>query len=244
MCSFVCPHAVVRPYLLTKEEYDNAPIEVKEDAKEAKIKDHDLMFTIGISTYDCTGCSLCANICPTKAIEMGKIKDREQVKYSYLEKIEEKRVLDTNTVKGSQFVKPLFEFSGACAGCGETPYLRLISQLFKDNIIVANATGCSSIYGASLPSTPWSAPWVNSLFEDNAEFGYGIKVADRFMKDRIRNIMQDNINKVNDKNKVLFNEYLNNYSKEVSFKVSDEIDYDDIPELKSLRKYIKEKVFG
>ena len=241
MCSFVCPHAVVRPYLLTKEEYDNAPIEVKEDAKEAKIKDHDLMFTIGISTYDCTGCSLCANICPTKAIEMGKIKDREQVKYSYLEKIEEKRVLDTNTVKGSQFVKPLFEFSGACAGCGETPYLRLISQLFKDNIIVANATGCSSIYGASLPSTPWSAPWVNSLFEDNAEFGYGIKVADRFMKDRIRNIMQDNINKVNDKNKVLFNEYLNNYSKEVSFKVSDEIDYDDIPELKSLRKYIKEK---
>ena len=209
LCSFVCPHAVIRPYLLTKEEYENAPIEVKNDAKEAKIKDHDLMFTVGVSTYDCTGCSLCEGICPTGAIKMAEIKEKEQIKFDYLEKIEEKKVMSTNTVKGSQFIKPAFEFSGACAGCGETPYLKLLSQLFKDNLMIANATGCSSIYGASLPSTPWSVPWANSLFEDNAEFGYGIRVAEDYMKNRIKKIMTENKDKLNEHNKSLVEEYLN-----------------------------------
>ena len=241
LCSFVCPHAVIRPYLLTKEEYENAPIEVKNDAKEAKIKDHDLMFTVGVSTYDCTGCSLCEGICPTGAIKMAEIKEKEQIKFDYLEKIEEKKVMSTNTVKGSQFIKPAFEFSGACAGCGETPYLKLLSQLFKDNLMIANATGCSSIYGASLPSTPWSVPWVNSLFEDNAEFGYGIRVAEDYMKNRIKKIMTENKDKLNEHNKSLVEEYLNSYSKEVSFKVYENLDYDNFKEIIPYKKYIKEK---
>ena len=241
LCSFVCPHSVIRPYLLTKEEYENAPIEVKNDAKEAKIKDHDLMFTVGVSTYDCTGCSLCEGICPTGAIKMAEIKEKEQIKFDYLEKIEEKKVMSTNTVKGSQFIKPAFEFSGACAGCGETPYLKLLSQLFKDNLMIANATGCSSIYGASLPSTPWSVPWANSLFEDNAEFGYGIRVAEDYMKNRIKKIMTENKDKLNEHNKSLVEEYLNSYSKEVSFKVYENLDYDNFEEIIPYKKYIKEK---
>ncbi len=241
LCSFVCPHSVIRPYLLTKEEYEKAPQEVKEDAKEAKIKDQDLMFTIGVSTYDCTGCGLCANICPVKAIEMKETKEKEQIKYKYLEQISEKRVMDINTIKGSQFIKPAFNFSGACAGCGETPYLKLLSQLFKDNLMIANATGCSSIYGASVPSTPWNVPWVNSLFEDNAEFGYGIRAAEDYMKQKINRILKENKEKVTDENKVLIDEYLNNYSKEVSFKFYNEFDFTQIPELLLYKKYIKEK---
>ena len=241
MCSFVCPHAVIRPYLLTKEEYDNAPEEVKNDAKEAKIKDNELMYTIGISTFDCTGCKLCTNICPTGAIKIAKTKEKEKIKYDYLKTIEEKHVMDKNTIKGSQFINPKFEFAGACAGCGETPYLKLISQLFKDNLMVANATGCSSIYGASLPNTPWSSPWVNSLFEDNAEFGFGIKIAEDYMKNRIKNIMEENKNKVNKNNKELINLYLNKYSKEISEKVYNELDYENFKEIIPYKKYIKEK---
>ncbi len=241
LCSFICPHAVVRPYLLTKEEYDNAPEEVKSDCKEAKIKDNELMYTIGISTFDCTGCKLCANICPTGAIKMNKVKEKEKIKYDYLKDIEEKHVMDKNSIKGSQFISPKFEFAGACAGCGETPYLKLLSQLYKDNLIVANATGCSSIYGASLPNTPWNAPWVNSLFEDNAEFGFGIKLAEDYMKNRIRLVMEQNKNKVNKKNKELIKEYLENYSKEVSEKVYNELDYDNFKEIIPYKKYIKEK---
>lgn len=241
MCSFVCPHAVVRPYLLTKEEYDAAPEEVKKDCKDAKIKDNELMYTVGISTFDCTGCKLCTNICPTGALRMEKVKEKEKIKYDYLKDISEKKVMDSNSIKGSQFIRPGFEFAGACAGCGETPYLKLLSQLFRDNLIVANATGCSSIYGASLPSTPWNVPWVNSLFEDNAEFGFGIRVAEDFMKNRIVRIMNDNYDKLNDANKELVNEYLNNYSKEVSVKVYEKLDYDNFKEIVPFKKYIKEK---
>ncbi len=244
LCSFVCPHAVIRPYLLDEEEVKNAPKEVLEDLKDAKIKDKNLMFTVGISPLDCTGCSLCAGVCPTKAITMeniDKTKDKEIKKHEYLEKVTEKKVLSINTVKGSQFVKPCFSFHGACAGCGETPYLKLLSQLFKDNLMIANATGCSSIYGASLPNTPWEAPWANSLFEDNAEFGFGIKVAENVMKDKIKRIMKDNIDKASEKNKELFKLYLNNYSNETSIKVYEELDYDEIKELIPLKKYIKEK---
>ncbi len=244
LCSLVCPHAVIRPYLLNKEEVENAPKEVKDDLKDAKIKDHDLMFTIGISPLDCTGCSLCSGVCPTKAITMeaiDKTKDKEIIKHNYLESLSEKKVLDVSTVKGSQFSKPAFAFHGACAGCGETPYLKLLSSLFKDNLIIANATGCSSIYGASLPNIPYTVPWANSLFEDNAEFGFGIRVSEEVMKNNIRNIMRNNLDKVNNHNKELFNDYLNSYSKEVSNYVCDNIDYDNIPCLKPLKKYIKEK---
>ena len=241
MCSFVCPHAVIRPYLLTKEELENAPEEVKESAKEAKIKDNDLMFEIGISTFDCTGCSLCTSVCPTGAIKMDRIKEKEKIKYDYLKTVTEKRVMPKNSVKGSQFIKPTFEFPGACAGCGETAYLKLLSQLFKDNLIIANATGCSSIYGAALPSTPWSSPWVNSLFEDNAEFGYGIRLSEDYMRKKVKNIMKDNLDRVNKENRELLELYLNNYSKEVSINVYNMLDFDNIPELVPYKKYIKEK---
>lgn len=245
MCSLVCPHAVVRPYLLDKEEIEKSPLSVKEHLKDAKIKDNDLSFTIGISVPDCTGCSLCSMVCPTKAITLKKqnleARQKEIERYNYLQKVSEKHVLPINTVKGSQFVKPKFEFSGACAGCGETPYLKLLSQLFGDDLMIANATGCSSIYGASIPSMPYTVPWVNSLFEDNAEFGYGIRVGEDFMHEKVKRVFKEYKNKVNSKNKKLIDKYLKSYSKEVAEEVYNNLDYEDFKEIIPLKKYIKEK---
>lgn len=245
LCSFVCPHSVIRPYLINKKELKKAPKEVKDDLIDAKIKDKDLSFTIGVSTYDCTGCSLCANVCPTHALTM---KDKNEVlvpgaiKNEFLiSGVDYKDIFPINTVKGVGFKKPLFEFHGACAGCGETPYIRLLTQLFGDNMIIANATGCSSIYGASLPNTPYTVPWVNSLFEDNAEFGLGIKISDLFMKNQIKEIMNQSYDKASLKNKRLINLYLNKYNKENSYKVYNELDFSNIKKLEPLKKYIKEK---
>lgn len=245
MCSLVCPHAVVRPYLLNEDEVNKSPSIVKESLKDAKIKDNNLSFTIGISALDCTGCSLCSMVCPTKALTLKKqnleARQKEIERYNYLQKVSEKHVLPINTVKGSQFVKPKFEFSGACAGCGETPYLKLLSQLFGDDLMIANATGCSSIYGASIPSMPYTVPWVNSLFEDNAEFGYGIRVGEDFMHEKVKRIFKEYKNKVNNKNKKLIDKYLKSYSKEVAEEVYNNLDYEDFKEIIPLKKYIKEK---
>lgn len=245
MCSLVCPHAVVRPYLLNEDEVNKSPLIVKESLKDAKIKDNNLSFTIGISALDCTGCSLCSMVCPTKALTLKKqnfeARQKEIERYNYLQKVSEKHVLPINTVKGSQFVKPKFEFSGACAGCGETPYLKLLSQLFGDDLMIANATGCSSIYGASIPSMPYTVPWVNSLFEDNAEFGYGIRVGEDFMHEKVKRIFKEYKNKVNNKNKKLIDKYLKSYSKEVAEEVYNNLDYEDFKEIIPLKKYIKEK---
>lgn len=245
MCSLVCPHAVVRPYLLDKEEIEKSPLSVKEHLKDAKIKDTDLSFTIGISVPDCTGCSLCSMVCPTKAITLKKqnleARQKEMERYNYLQTVSEKHVLPKTTIKGSQFVKPKFEFSGACAGCGETPYLKLLSQLFGDDLMIANATGCSSIYGASIPSMPYTVPWVNSLFEDNAEFGYGIRVGEDFMHEKVKRVFKEYKNKVNSKNKKLIDKYLKSYSKEVAEEVYNNLDYEDFKEIIPLKKYIKEK---
>ena len=245
MCSLVCPHAVVRPYLLDKEEIEKSPLSVKEHLKDAKIKDNDLSFTIGISVPDCTGCSLCSMVCPTKAITLKKqnleARQKEMERYNYLQTVSEKHVLSKTTIKGSQFVKPKFEFSGACAGCGETPYLKLLSQLFGDDLMIANATGCSSIYGASIPSMPYTVPWVNSLFEDNAEFGYGIRVGEDFMHEKVKRVFKEYKNKVNSKNKKLIDKYLKSYSKEVAEEVYNNLDYEDFKEIIPLKKYIKEK---
>ena len=139
--------------------------------------------------------------------------------------------MDKSSVKGLGFVKPTFEYPGSCAGCGETSYLKILSQLFKDNLIVANATGCSSIYGGEFSSVPWDNPWINSLFEDNAEVAYGMRISEDYMREKVKDIMKNNIDKVNEHNKELFNLYLNNYSKEVSFNVYHMIDYDNIREL-------------
>ena len=245
MCSLVCPHAVVRPYLLNEDEVNKSPSIVKESLKDAKIKDNNLNFTIGISALDCTGCSLCSMVCPTKAITLKKqnleARQKEIERYNYLQTVSEKHVLPINTVKGSQFVKPKFEFSGACAGCGETPYLKLLSQLFGDDLMIANATGCSSIYGASVPSMPYTVPWVNSLFEDNAEFGYGIRVGEDFMHEKVKRIFKEYKNKVNNKNKKLIDKYLKSYSKEVAEEVYNNLDYEDFKAIIPLKKYIKEK---
>ena len=245
MCSLVCPHAVVRPYLLNEDEVNKSPSIVKESLKDAKIKDNNLSFTIGISALDCTGCSLCSMVCPTKAITLKKqnleARQKEIERYNYLQTVSEKHVLPINTVKGSQFVKPKFEFSGACAGCGETPYLKLLSQLFGDDLMIANATGCSSIYGASIPSMPYTVPWVNSLFEDNAEFGYGIRVGEDFMHEKVKRIFKEYKNKVNNKNKKLIDKYLKSYSKEVAEEVYNNLDYEDFKAIIPLKKYIKEK---
>ena len=249
MCSFVCPHAVIRPFLLNEEEVKNAPDSLKKDLIDANIKGENLKFAIGISLPDCTGCGLCKNICPgkkgNKALTFEKVEELKKTKsdaYEYLfNKVTEKKVMKTDTIKGSQFVSPKFEFSGACAGCGETPYLKLLTQLFGDNMMVANATGCSSIYSASLPTTAYSIPWANSLFEDNAEYGFGMKIADKTMKVRIQNLIEENIDKVPAKDKKIYQAYLENITNETSNDLYDIIDKTKIEELKELKDYIKKK---
>ena len=186
-CSYVCPHGVIRPFVLDETEID--PVNGDYLAmKGVKGK----FFTLGISALDCTGCGSCAQVCPArkKALEIVPAEDdvvsASQEKYNYLfSEVTEKEVpFGVNTVKGSQFKQPLLEFSGACPGCGESPYAKLVTQLFGDRMYIANATGCSSIWGCSAPSTPYTVnkegrgpAWANSLFEDNAEFGLGMAMS-------------------------------------------------------------------
>ncbi len=196
-CSYVCPHAVIRPFLLTDEDVNNLPEGTKVlDAKGGKGFEG-LKYSMGVSVLDCTGCGNCADICPApkKALVMEALSTQEveQERYNHLVKLPEKtNPMNKTTVKGSQFEKPLFEFSGACAGCGETPYAKLITQLYGDRMLIANATGCSSIWGGSAPATPYTTndkghgpAWANSLFEDNAEYGYGMYLAVAQMRDRL-----------------------------------------------------------
>ena len=249
MCSFVCPHAVIRPFLLNEEEVENAPLSLKEDLIDANIKGENLKFAIGISLPDCTGCKLCVNICPGKkgnkalTIEkMEELKKTNKEAYEYLfNHVTEKKVMPTSTVKGSQFVKPKFEFSGACAGCGETPYLKLLTQLFGDNLMISNATGCSSIYAASLPTTAYSVPWANSLFEDNAEYGYGMKIADKTVKSRILNLISENMENVEKEDKNVYEAYLDEINHETANNLYDIVDNTNIEGLKELKEYIKPK---
>ncbi len=201
-CAYVCPHAAVRPFLLNEAELKNAPADTK-TLKAIGKEFEGYQFRIQVSVLDCTGCGNCADICPskTKALEMKPLgtQSAEIDRYTYLdEKVGYKteNIDIFKTFKNSQFSQPLFEFSGACAGCGETPYIKLITQLYGDRMIVANATGCSSIYGGSAPATPYSAnkcgkgvAWANSLFEDNAEYGFGIETGVRKMRLRIERLM-------------------------------------------------------
>ena len=159
----------------------------------------------------------------------------------YLEKIKEKRVLPINTIKGSQFVNTKFKYPGACAGCGETPYIKLMSQLFGDNLVVANATGCSSIYSSSFPATAYASPWANSLFEDNAEFGFGMYQADTTMKEKIKEIIKNKLKNANDYELELYDNYLASITKENSIKLYEYVVDNKIPELYDLRNFIKKK---
>lgn len=197
ICSLVCPHAVIRPHALNDMEIENAPENLK---SKKMIGFPNLNFSITISAKDCTGCENCVAACPgmrgKKALTMEPINYDSQKAFEYCENIPEKEEIfakfKRETIKGSQFKKPLLEFSGACAGCGETPYAKLATQLFGDRMIIANATGCSSIWGGSFPSTPYTATvggkgpaWQNSLFEDNAEFGYGIFLSQKIKRKKI-----------------------------------------------------------
>ncbi|MBR5370029.1 MAG: pyruvate:ferredoxin (flavodoxin) oxidoreductase [Bacilli bacterium] len=251
LCSLVCPHGVVRPFLLDEKEEIDAPESVTRHLVDAKIKDKDLKFTVGVSLPDCTGCGLCSEVCPgkngAKALvmkmkeELLKDKRDEEYKYLFNEVKEKKDVMPTNTVKGSQFVKPKFEFPGACAGCGETPYLKLLTQLFGDRMIVANATGCSSIYGASMPSMPYSIPWANSLFEDNAEFGFGMKVADETIKNQIVTLIKNNIDKVKRSEKDIYKAYVNEINEDTAKALLEVIDDTKIDRLKKLKDFVMPK---
>jgi len=201
-CSYICPHAVIRPVLLTSEEVKNAPEEFETVGAKGKGLEQ-FAYRIQVSTLDCTGCGNCANVCPAKnkALVMKPLDSQEaQIKnWDFTSKIPVKEdVMPFDTVKGSQFKKPLFEFSGACAGCGETPYAKLVTQLFGDRMLVANATGCSSIWGGSAPSTPYTInakgkgpAWANSLFEDNAEYGYGMVLAIKQLRNKIEDYMRE-----------------------------------------------------
>ncbi len=199
-CSYVCPHAVIRPVIMTQAELDAAPALAKEKAKPATGMPG-YYFVMTVSALDCTGCGSCANVCPgkkgEKALNMRPLDEQlaEQEVFNYAltlaEKPEVNEKFKETSVKGSQFKQPLLEFSGACAGCGETPYAKLITQLFGDRMYIANATGCSSIWGGSAPSTPYTTnkagkgpAWANSLFEDNAEYGYGMFLAQNTIRQR------------------------------------------------------------
>ncbi|MDR1766601.1 MAG: pyruvate:ferredoxin (flavodoxin) oxidoreductase [Lachnospiraceae bacterium] len=204
-CSYVCPHAVIRPAALTPDEAAKAPAGM--DTLPMLGMDG-YKFSMTVSAYDCTGCGSCANVCPgkkgEKALVMGKFEDNtgRQAYFDYARTLPVKEDVvakfKESTVKGSQFKQPLLEFSGACAGCGETPYAKLATQLFGDRMYIANATGCSSIWGNSSPSTPYTRnadghgpAWDNSLFEDNAEFGLGMSLANKAIRDRLKRLTQE-----------------------------------------------------
>jgi len=203
-CSYVCPHAAIRPFLLSDDELKKAPKGT--DTQNTKGKLAGYHFRIQVSVLDCTGCGNCADICPSKekALIMKPLGSQEDEigRWEYMaDKVsyKDKLVPKEQSVKNSQFAQPLFEFSGACAGCGETPYIKLITQLYGERMIITNATGCSSIYGGSAPSTPYclnnesghGPAWANSLFEDNAEYGFGIAMGIKQLRSRIADKMNE-----------------------------------------------------
>ncbi|SHF41582.1 pyruvate:ferredoxin (flavodoxin) oxidoreductase [Caloramator proteoclasticus] len=209
-CSFVCPHAVIRPFLLTDEEVKNAPEGFKYLKAGGGKNFEGYNFALQISVLDCTGCGNCVQVCPakTKALEMELIETQmhEQKNYDYAFSLPMKpNPMNKETIKGSQFEQPLFEFHGACAGCGETPYIKVLTQLYGDRMIIANATGCSSIYGGSAPSTPYcknekgfGPAWANSLFEDNAEYGLGIHLGAKQIRERMVSKLQSIVEMIDD----------------------------------------------
>ena len=238
-CSIICPHGVIRPFNLSVEEYENAPDYIKDYCTESLDKKG--YFALGISINNCTGCMRCVKVCPglknMKALidEKNANIDYQKV-FDYLDSHITVKINNRNTIKTSQFIKPKFRYPGSCQGCGETAYLKLLTQLF-DNLIISNATGCSSIYGGIIPSLPYQIPWASSLFEDNAEYGYGIYVSNNTIRNRIKNIMENNMD---NENKELFELWLSNYDDYEKTKyVYDNLTLNIPEELKDLKRYIK-----
>ncbi len=219
-CSFVCPHAAIRPVLLTEEEAKSMPetfVTVEAKGKEFA----GMRYRMQVSPLDCTGCGNCANVCPSKPKSLTMVQHNpptvQEDNWNAAIALPEKHIeTNYNTVKGSQFKKPLFEFSGACAGCGETPYIKLVTQLFGDRMIVANATGCSSIYGGSAPTCPYTVnekghgpAWANSLFEDNAEFGYGMNLAITQRRAKLAELVRELAEHIDGEGKQICENWLN-----------------------------------
>ncbi|WXR62965.1 pyruvate:ferredoxin (flavodoxin) oxidoreductase [Peptostreptococcaceae bacterium AGR-M142] len=232
-CAYVCPHAAIRPVLMTEEEVKATGLEGKKAIGKGL---EGLTYKIQVSALDCTGCGNCADICPapkSKALVMKPL-DTQREQAANWEKamtVTDKEVMDTKTVKGAQFKRPLLEFSGACAGCGETPYAKLVTQLFGDRMMIANATGCSSIWGGSAPTTPYTTnakgqgpAWANSLFEDNAEFGFGMYIAQKQLRDKVEDLMNELKAVASDDVKAIAQEWIDNkYEGEGSKVASDKV---------------------
>ena len=241
LCAFICPHAVIKPFNITDEELEKSPIRV-DDTIPSENNKH---FYLGINTDNCTGCTLCTKVCPgkngEKALTMTNIKTNTDEVCDYLkENIKNETSLPRNTVKGLGFLKNNFEFPGACAGCGETVYLKILTSLYGDEIVISNATGCSSIYGASLPCTPYKVPWISSLFEDNAEFGLGLHYSYLTARERIKEIMVSTKDDVSKNVKDIYKKWIDNMDDyTITNEVKNELINSNIPEeLKVLIDYI------
>ena len=234
-CVFACPHGVIRPFINDKDGIDS-------------INPKDKKFKIAISYANCTGCGLCANVCPgkkgNKALIMQQYdKDKfKQEEFDYLLEHNDnnKYELNKTNVRNIGFTMPNFEYSGACSGCGETAYIKNLTQMFNDNLLIANATGCSSIYGSSVPSMPYNLPWASSLFEDNSEYGLGIKEGINIKREKIRQYMEKH-----QKEEKLFKKWLeNSEDTNITREIKEQIDYKKHPYLLPLKSSItKEEVF-
>jgi len=232
-CNIVCPHGVIKP-IVTKDKIGKQVMGNTE-----------YNYYLAISEKDCTGCGLCIKNCPTNALSFGNGNEENRgVVDKYFDKHENPEIVNKFTMKGASLKNSKFNFSGACAGCGETSYIKLLTQLFGDELVIANATGCSSIYGGSAPSTPYSIPWANSLFEDNAEFALGIHASYKAKRERIKEIISTSINSVDVDVKELFNCWLeNSEDAKITMDIKNKLMDKNIPkEIKDLIDYIPARV--
>ncbi|MBE6156449.1 MAG: pyruvate:ferredoxin (flavodoxin) oxidoreductase [Firmicutes bacterium] len=232
-CNIVCPHGVIRPLIL-KEKVGKECMGNKENH-----------YYLAISEYDCTGCGLCIKSCPTNALSFGEgNSENREIVEKYFDTYENPDIMNKYTMKGASLRNNKFKFHGACAGCGETSYIKLLTQLYGDELVIANATGCSSIYGGSAPATPYSIPWANSLFEDNAEFALGIHTSYKQKRERIKEIMTMSLDSVDVEVKTLFNEWLaNSEDAKITTEIKNNLENKNIPkDLKDLISYIPSRV--